>query len=83
MSGLRQFFSGFSKGFSNFGHTISAIINSVLLLIVYVLGVGLTWLVAKIVRKQFLQTKVSHKQATYWSELGLKKQSTEKYYRQF
>ena len=83
MNRLKQFFSGFRKGFRDFGHTISAIINSILLLIVYLIGAGLTSLFAKLAGKHFLQRKINKAKETYWSDLNLKKKPIEEYYRQF
>jgi len=79
---LKNFFKGFLKGQKLFGETISTIINSILLTIVYVFGVGISSLFGKISKKDFLDLNPSSKK-TYWSELNLTKQSIEKYYRQF
>ena len=83
MSGLKRFFSGFKKGLKSFGHNISLVVNSVLLTIVYLIGVGATSIVAKLIGKHFLDKKISKEQSTYWSELVLKKKPIEEYYRQF
>jgi hypothetical protein len=83
MNLLRQFFKGFKKGMHTFGQNIAIIINSTLLLIVYVIGVGFTSIFAKIFRKRFLEIKISQKRNTYWLELDLKKKPIETYYRQF
>jgi hypothetical protein len=83
MSGLKQFFSGFKKGLEGFGKNISLIVNSVLLTIVYLIGVGVTSIVAKLVGKHFLDKKMAKERSTYWSELDLKKKPIEEYYRQF
>ena len=82
MTELRQFFRGFKKGMTNFGQGIALIINSILLTFVYLLGVGLTSIVAKLSRKHFLDMKLSKKNS-YWSDLGLKKKPLRNYYRQF
>ena len=82
MKELRQFFRGFKKGMINFGQGIALIINSILLTFVYLLGVGLTSIVAKLSRKHFLDMKLSKKNS-YWSDLGLKKKPLRDYYRQF
>ena len=81
MKGLKQFFRGFKKGMADFGYNIALIINTVLLTIVYLLGVGLTSIFAKALRKHFLEMKLSND--SYWSDLNLKKKSMEGYYRQF
>ena len=83
MNSLKQFFRGFKKGMHNFGQNIAIIINSASLLIVYFIGIGLTSIVAKIFGKHFLETKISKKQESYWSDLNLKKKPIEEYYKQF
>ena len=80
---LKQFFKGFKEGFKDFGHSITIIINSILLSVVYIFGVGITSVFAKIFGKHFLDTKISKKRKTYWQDLNLKKESIDKYYRQF
>lgn len=83
MNFLNHFLKGFKEGMRNFGYNITLIINSVLLSLVYIIGVGFTSIFAKLFRKQFLETKISRKRETYWSDLDLKKKSIEEYYRQF
>jgi hypothetical protein len=77
------FFKGIGEGFKEFGQNITLIVNTLLLFLVYILGVGLTSLAAKLFRKHFLDKKVSKKQKTYWKTLNLKKKNIETYYRQF
>jgi hypothetical protein len=72
---------GIKKGFQDFGHNISLIVNSILLSFVYFVGVGPTSLLAKLVGKDFLEKKIPQK--SYWSKLDLEKQPEEEYYRQF
>ncbi len=79
----KLFFKGFKKGMHNFGGTIATIVNSGLLLIVYFIGVGITSIIAKLSGKHFLETKISKKRDSYWSDLNLKKKPIEEYYRQF
>ena len=76
-----SFFTGFKKGMRAFGELINHIINFVLLTTVYLIGVGITWVIAKIFRKKFLQTKLTGK--SYWTKLDLGKRPQEEYYRQF
>lgn len=83
MSMLRQFFIGFKKGMRDFGRILTSIVNTILLLIVYCTGIGITSIVAKIFGKHFLETKTSKKKETYWSNLDLKTRPIEDYYRQF
>ncbi|MBD3310553.1 hypothetical protein GF351_05010 [Candidatus Woesearchaeota archaeon] len=76
-----SFFNGVKKGTALFGHCITAIINSILLTLVYALGVGITAVLAKLCRKNFLDTDL--KGRSYWKKLDLKKRPIEEYYRQF
>ena len=52
---IKEFFIGFKIGMKNFGDNISIIINSVLLTIVYIIGVGITAFFARIKKKRFLE----------------------------
>ena len=70
MRKLKQFFKGFQKGIKKFSDNISTIINFLLLSIVYLIGVGLTSITAKIFGKHFLDTK--KKKDSYWHNLKLK-----------
>ena len=78
---MKKFLKGIKIGLGNFGSGIGTIVNSVLLLIVYVIGVGVTAILAKIFRKRFLETK--RKEGSYWTELNLGKKELKEYYRQF
>jgi hypothetical protein len=79
----KDFLKGFKKGTHAFGDTIAVIVNSALLAMVYLIGVGLTALGCKLFKKQFLDLKPDPKAKSYWSELNLKKRKIEEHYRQF
>ena len=83
MSYCKNFFKGFKKGTELFGKNISIIVNTALLFIVYIIGVGLTSLIAKLFGKHFMDLKISKKKKSYWSKLDLKKRPEEEYYRMF
>jgi len=83
MKGMKDFYKGLKKGFKNFGVNVSTIVNTFLLSLVYLFGVGITCLFARIASKRFLDLEVSRKKETYWSDLNLKKKDVEKYYKQF
>jgi len=78
-----SFIEELKEGQKEFGHDISAIINSALLTFVYVFGVGLTSLTAKIFGKKFIDLRIEKKNKTYWEDLNLGKKTKEEYYRQF
>jgi len=82
MSAIKQFFKGFKNGMGDFGQNISIIINTVLLTVVYFVAVALTAITAKLTGKRFLDERIDDRK-TYWTELNLKKEDIEKYYRQF
>jgi hypothetical protein len=83
MKKINEFLKGLKEGQKLFGETIAIIINSLLLTIVYFVGVGLTSIIAKLFRKSFLDLKLEKNSKTYWSELNLSKKPLEEYYRQF
>ncbi|MEM3122336.1 MAG: hypothetical protein QXH60_02760, partial [Candidatus Pacearchaeota archaeon] len=64
-----------------FGELISAIINFLLLSIVYFIGVGLTSIFARVFGKKFIDDNATKE--SYWEELNLTTQSFKEYYRQF
>ena len=82
MKKLKQFLKGFKKGMKIFGDNLAITINTLLLFFVYIIGVGITSIIAKLFRKHFLETKLSKKDS-YWDNLNLKEKPIEKYYRQF
>ena len=83
MNSLKEFINGFKDGIKSFGENISLIVNSLLLSIVYFIGVGITSLFARIIKKRFLETKISSDAKTYWGDLNLRKKKLREYYKQF
>jgi hypothetical protein len=79
---MNNLFAGFKDGMKNFGTTISIIVNSILLFLVYIIGVGLTFIFSKIFKKNFLDTKPENVKS-YWKNINLKNQKKEDCYRQF
>jgi len=80
---ITDFFSNAKKGAKLFGEHISAIVNLILLTFAYFIGIGLTFIFAKIFNKHFLDMKIDKKVRTYWTDLNLNKKPMEEYYRQF
>lgn len=83
MNNLKIFFSGFNKGIKKFGLNITVLANFILLTITYFAGVGLSSLLSKAVRKEFLETKIQPEQKSYWSDLEAKNKKIKDCYRQF
>ena len=80
---MSEFIKGIKQGQKYFGETIAAIINLILLSIVYIIGVGITSIAAKTFKKKFLDIKINKKTKSYWQDLNLKDKPIEEYYRQF
>ena len=76
------FLKGMKNGLKTFGENITIIINTLLISIVYIIGVGPVSVAAKIKGKRFIDTS-NIKKKTYWKELNLKRKSLEEYYKQF
>ena len=76
-----KFIADFVKVIKQLGEFVSNFVNFVLLLPVYLLGIGLTSLIAKLFKKQFLDYKIFKKKQSYWSDV--KPHKKESYYRQF
>jgi len=83
MTSVKNFFRGFKEGFQFFSNNVRIIVNTILLSMVYFLGIGITSVIAKIFGKHFLNMKISKERKSYWSELDVKKRSLDKYYKQF
>jgi hypothetical protein len=71
---------GVKSGMHLFGMDISTLVNSILLTIVYFIGIGITSMVALISKKKFLRTRPTGK--TYWQDNETTK-DPEALYRQF
>lgn len=80
----QTFLKGCGEGMHLFGQNIALIINTILLTVVYVFGVGLTSLIAKVAGRHFLETKMKKgEKESYWKGLNLGKKAVDEHYRQF
>jgi hypothetical protein len=77
------FLDGLLKGMKLFGECVSTLVNSILLSVAYLLGVGIPSLLARAFGKRFLDRTVERHAKTYWRKLDLHKEPIEEYYRQF
>jgi hypothetical protein len=83
MSSAGLFFNGIKSGMNSFAKDISIIINTILLLIVYLIAVGFTSVLSKIMGKNFLSLKPDKKRDSYWLLIKPKEVSHDDYYKQF
>lgn len=80
---IKEILHDFKKGQKAFGEDMAIIINSVLLTCAYFLGIGFTFLLAKLFNKKFLDLEIEKDRKTYWEDLNLNKLNIKNYYRQF
>jgi len=78
---LKEFIDDLKEGQKLFGETLAIIVNSALLSLVYLVGIGLTSIIAKIFGKKFLDLNFEKK--SYWEDLNLGKKEIKDYYKQF
>lgn len=83
MEKIKEFFAGFKRGQKLFGETIAAVVNSLLLTFVYIIGVGLTSLFVKMAGKSFLNKKLDASAKSYWESMSPAPKKKEEYYKQF
>ena len=83
MKKIIDFFKGVKQGMQNFGHAIGSIINTVSLTIVYFLGVGITSLFLKVMKKNFVHTKIDKLARTYWKDLNIGDEPSDDYFKQY
>ena len=81
MKKRRIIISGTGAGIKKYGELLNTAVISLFLIITYVLGVGISSLIAKLFRKHFLEMNM--KKETYWSDLNITKKTKEHYYKQF
>ncbi|MAF35941.1 hypothetical protein CL622_02380 [archaeon] len=80
---LNIYIKDFHNGIKEFGENISTLVNAILLGLVYVIGIGITSIIAKLAKKNFMEKKILKLNSTYWEELNLSKKSFNEYYKQF
>ena len=81
---MKVFFKGFYTGMKTFGESVIDVTNFIFLLPVYLLGVGVTSIIAKIFGRHFLNLKKKDKKAkTYWEVKENKKPKNEELFREF
>ena len=79
---MNEFIQGLKQGMENFGKVIVSIVNFILLLPAYIIGVGLTSILAKIVGKKFINLE-KEKKDSYWISEEVKTEKEESYYKQY
>lgn len=70
-------------GQKEFGKTIATLVNSILLTIVYLVGVGVTSIIARIIGKKFLDVSPDSQRLSYWEVKEASTDNIKEYLRQF
>jgi len=78
---VKNIWESFSNGFKEFGHDVASVVNFLLLLIVYIVGVGPVSVISKILRKRFLDLKFKQKRSLWVERKPI--QNIDEYYRPF
>ncbi len=80
---LKEFFKGIQQGFHTFGKSVNTLVNTVLLSITYILGVGLASLLWKRKKKRGLDLQLDKEKKSYYEDLNLTTPTKKEYLRQF
>lgn len=78
---MKAFLAGFKAGSRLFAEKIAVLVNSLLLLPVYVLGVGTAALTARLLGKELLRKRPDAGAESYWKEAETPDKG--EYYRMF
>ncbi|HDR53391.1 MAG TPA: hypothetical protein ENN60_01805 [archaeon] len=78
---MKAFFRGFGQGVGQFGELLVVLFNSLLLTLIYFLGVGPTSIIMKFRGKTFLEKKT--RKASYWKTSPSVVNEEEEAYRMF
>jgi hypothetical protein len=80
---LNTLLRGFKTGFKQFSESINKLVNTLLLSVAYLTGVGIVALISKIQKKKLLLLKHDKKKDSYYQGLMLSTKQKKEYYRQF
>ena len=75
------FFRGFKEGFREFGLRVNDGVTVIVMLFVYVIGIGLTSIFGKLSKKKFLD--LNPEKSSYWINIEASKKTIEDYRRSF
>ena len=71
------------KGFLAFSHFMQMVVNTILLTVVYFVGIGLTSLISKLFGKHYLELKLDKNAKSYYKECYSTKRPKEEFYRMY
>jgi len=71
------------EGAAEFGEAIGKMVSFVLLSVIYVVAVGLTSLIGKLVGKVFVEMNIVRTRTSYWEDVDISTDKYERYLRQY
>ncbi|MBI5393526.1 hypothetical protein HZA96_06680 [Candidatus Woesearchaeota archaeon] len=80
---FRRIWQAIKKGFLAFSHFMQKVVNTILLTIVYFVGVGLTSLISKLFGKHYMELKLDKDAKSYYKECMSTKKVKEEFYRMY
>ncbi|MBS3136886.1 hypothetical protein J4232_00505 [Candidatus Woesearchaeota archaeon] len=80
---FRKIWEVIKKGFLTFSHFIQTVVNTILLTIVYFVGIGLTSIISKLFGKHYLELKLNKDAKSYYKECMSTKKPKEEFYRMY
>lgn len=82
MKTTKMFLKGLARGLTHTGHTITGIINTVLLLIIYFIGVGTAAIITKLAKQELIALEKKNT-ATYYNDKKIETENIQEYYKQY
>jgi len=79
---FKKFASGFKKGQGFFTESLSTIVNTVILTLIYIIGVGATSIFVR-GKKRMLHLETEKGKKSYWENIEKKDNTKEGFYKQF
>ncbi|MFA5484710.1 MAG: hypothetical protein WC260_00435 [Candidatus Pacearchaeota archaeon] len=80
---MKKFRENIKKRIKKSSKLILLITNTILLTIVYFLGIGITFLIGKLTRKKLFNLDLNKDEKTYWEKIKEEKKSLEDFYNPF
>lgn len=80
---MKEIKDDFLNGFKSFGLNFNALINLIVLSLVYLIGIGPSSVVAKVLGKHFLELKSSPQRKSYWVKFDAGAPKISNFLRQF
>jgi len=83
MDAFIKIWEAIKKGFLAFSHFMQKIVNTILLSIVYFIGIGLTSLILKLFGKRFMELKLDKHAKSYYKNCDATKKQKSDFYRMY